>query len=97
MSVLIKGIDMPKDGGILCITIYPDGIVCLNRDLECKRIATAVPVPPHGRLIDADQFHKDNKDYWDRDFNYPQYEDTLADLVNAAPTVIPASEEGEVL
>jgi hypothetical protein len=44
-------------------------------------------------LIDADQFHKDNKEYWGRDFNHPQYEDTLADLVNAAPTIIPAEEE----
>ena len=55
MSILIKGMDMPKDGGLLCVNIYPDGKVCINLDLDCKRIATAFPVPPHGRLIDANK------------------------------------------
>lgn len=54
MSILIKNIEMPKDGEMLCINIYPDGKVCINLDLDCKQIATAVPVPKHGRLIDAD-------------------------------------------
>ena len=56
MSILIKGMEMPKDEEMLCINIYPDGKVCINLDLECKRIANAVPVPPHGRLIDADEY-----------------------------------------
>lgn len=93
MGIYIKGMEMPKDGTMI-FAIRQDGMV---EDVMGCFVGKAVPVPPHGRLIDADQFHKDNKDYWDRDFNYPQYEDTLADLVNAAPTVIPASEEGEVL
>lgn len=53
MSVLIKGLDMPKSEEMLCINIYPDGKVCINLDLECKQVATAVPVPPHGRLVDT--------------------------------------------
>lgn len=55
MSLLIKGLKMPRGEGMLCINIYPDGKVCINHDLKCKRIATAAPVPPHGRLIDADK------------------------------------------
>lgn len=95
MSVLITGVNMPSfgEGNELIVRVLPNGTVLDEHGIYLN--AKAIPVPPHGRLIDADQFHKDNKEYWDRDFNYPQYEDTLADLVNAAPTIIPASEEGE--
>lgn len=52
-----------------------------------------VEVPtPHGRLIDADAFEKENSYFWERDFINPKYEDTLADLVNAAPTIIEAED-----
>ena len=44
MSILISGIDMPKDNELLCINIYPGGKVCINLDLECKPIASAFPV-----------------------------------------------------
>ena len=57
MSILIKGMEMPTNGELLCINIYPDGKVCIDLDLECKQIATAVELPPHGRLIDADMFN----------------------------------------
>lgn len=55
MGIYIKGMEMPKDGELLCINIYPDGKVCINLDLDSKQIATAVSVPLHGRLIDADK------------------------------------------
>ena len=91
MSILIKGMDMPKDGGLLCVNIYPDGKVCINLDLECKRIATAVPVPKHGRLIDADA----TRNEIDKVRPGRCYEDawTLTVLDNS-PTIIEA-EEGE--
>lgn len=54
MSILIKGIEMPKDDEILCIDIRANGNVCYNLDLNVNTIANAVLVPPHGRLIDAD-------------------------------------------
>lgn len=55
MSILIKGMKMPESEEMLCINIYPDGKVYINLDLEeCKQIATAVSVPPHGKLIDVD-------------------------------------------
>ena len=54
MSILIKGMEMPPKGqGRLCI--YDDGIVIwLDLDNEKRIEYKAVPVPPHGRLIDAD-------------------------------------------
>lgn len=54
MSILIKGMEMPENGERLCIDIHPGRKVSYNLDLKCKQIATAVYVPPHGRLIDAD-------------------------------------------
>lgn len=53
-GIYIANMEMPKDEEILCINIYPDGKVCINLDLDCKQVATAVPVPDHkGPLVDA--------------------------------------------
>lgn len=97
MSVLIKGMEMPKDGGLFCIVVHPDGKVYINLDLECKQVvATAVPVPPHGRLIDADAL-KDTEIIFNRDEWEDTFDDGLlfvTDLIDNAPTIIPA-EEGE--
>lgn len=63
MSVYIKGIEMPDgENEILFLRIYPDGKVSIDMDLQCKQIATAVPVPtPHGDLIDRQKLMEDNK------------------------------------
>lgn len=54
-DILIRGMEMPKSGGILCINIFPDGKVTRQLDLSCEQIATAVPLSDgHGRLVDAD-------------------------------------------
>ena len=39
------------------------------------------------RLIDADAFEKENQYFWNLDFINPKYGETLADLINAAPTI----------
>ena len=85
MSVLIKGMEMPKncdecrfhvDGW--CYVLRPES------EEERKRITTnycpLVCVPPHGRLIDADEFFR----------IFPE----LISYEFAAPTAIEA-EEGE--
>lgn len=59
MSVYIKGMEMPKNGHIT-ITISDDGeVVCNSEVIDGKyqyrsygRIGKAIPVPPHGDLID---------------------------------------------
>ena len=66
MSVLIKGIDMPKEGGMTAIKIWPNGHVevligfpmsnhpeVILEGARMNRKAVGIPTP-HGRLIDAD-------------------------------------------
>lgn len=95
MSIYIKGMEMPREGELLCINIHPDGKVCINLDLSCTKVGTAVPVPPHGRVIDADAFTRTQGFH---DFKYANgmvYVGVVevVGLINAAPTIIPAEEE----
>jgi hypothetical protein len=92
MSILIKGMEMPKSclscplqGGTadcrLTQKTYNWGLP--ERPSDCP----LVPVPPHGRCIDADELVREN---------YGQYGaiDALAlEAIKAAPTIIPAEEE----
>ena len=79
MSILIKGMEMPKD----CDScLFDDGVHCMaypqSEDLVYDisdgkpNWCPLVPVPPHGRLIDADAFseemrkrHKAASDWYD--------------------------------
>ena len=59
VSILINGMEMPKEGGWTTVRIYPDGTCAVpNWQGDCTLIkgAKAVPISPHGRLIDADAF-----------------------------------------
>lgn len=85
MSILIKGLEMPKTGELLCIDILPDGKVYIHLALKNKQIATAVPVPPHGRLIDADAL--------DNTLGIEDRDDWVHWTLEAAPTIIPAEKE----
>lgn len=87
MSVLIKGMEMPKDGELLCINIYPDGKVCVNLDLDCKQIATAVPVPPHGQLIDLRTVN-----LRDGPYEYDAWAEWALQQYLDAPVFLPAEE-----
>ena len=92
MGIYIHGVEMPKDGEMLCINIYPDGKVCIDLDLECTQIATAVPVPPHGDLIARDALYTElakRKSYGEL-----SAKSALRAVANA-PTIIPASEDGD--
>lgn len=94
MGIYIPGMEIPKEG-YLIVRIYANGEVYepTNCAYILNKVATAVPIPPHGRLIDADAFEKKNAYFWNRDFINPKYSETLADLVNVAPTIIPAEED----
>lgn len=93
-DLLIRGIGMPTEKPI-AVVIHPDGTaycaemlagVCTEYLNDC----VAIPVPPHGRLIDADALIADiranSESYFADDFAH--------EWVDVAPTVIPA-EEGE--
>ena len=93
MGLYIPDLRLPADGDFeLWIAVRKDGSFTYNvrggwQDGKQK----AVPVPPHGRLIDADALTistavpLDEKPY--------QYDHI--DNIKAAPTIIPASEKEE--
>lgn len=98
-GIYITGVEMPRDGGVLCIDIHQDGKVCIALDLRCKQIATAVPVPDHGPLIDLKapftaQYYDEMTEEWVE--RTVTVEDALYGCMvdEMPPTIIPA-EEGE--
>ena len=88
MSILIKGMEMPKDNTVL-LRIYPKDklnelyVEQLDIDGDTLNEYWAVPVPPHGALMDRDEFFAACPELVDG------YKTITDDLV-----VIPA-EEGE--
>ena len=99
MSILIKGIEMPDgcrdckfQNDTICMLIdgcWYDESNGANRRPECP----LVPVPPHGRLIDADALLKTNNPVGKSMVFGGQYVYTENEI-QAAPTIIEA-EEGE--
>ena len=95
MSILIKGMEMPTCCAgciVACGAKSRTGFIrpFAERLPDCP----LVPVPPHGRLIDADALTNsfNPSDFWN-----PDAEDNCfaaIHVVNCAPTIIEA-EEGE--
>lgn len=93
MSILIKGMEMPKDRPQL-LWVYPNGkALIVQSDVDPWKELQAVPVPAHGRLIDADalcnRLEKAGKikPYLESGLN------TAISFALTAPTIIPAEEE----
>ena len=91
MSILIKGIDMPKEKTI-SVVIHPDGTayaeyifagVCTEYLKDC----VAVPVPAHGDLVERKAVLNTFSTHMNRTMHYVTIRDTV-------PTIILA-EEGE--
>lgn len=85
MSILIKGIDMPKEGEHIIALIKTNGkVFYFEQDIKtttCKimKDTEAIQIPaPHGRLVDADEI-----------FTYSHWEEQA---VNEAPTILEAEE-----
>ena len=91
MSVLIEGMEMPKDGCHHMICIYADGTVSTG-----GRVYMAVPVPPHGRLIDADAVERNlvKMQMAQKDVVGHGIRKSRA-IVRDMPTIIPADKDGE--
>lgn len=95
MSILIKGIKMPKDDSWITVRIYPDG-TCGRPDAygDCTLYngAKAVPVPPHGRLIEKNAVFELIRSFPNVDRQLPaEFMKALYEL----PTILEA-EEGEI-
>ncbi len=106
MSILIMDMEMPKEGFVE-ILIRDDGTVQQTGQSyridgtdyytpyigEMPAMYEAVPVPPHGRLIDADELRE--KFFCGEDVKHDKIHTTLDCVlyfIDNAPTVIPASE-----
>lgn len=99
MGVYLPNIDMPKDDKCVTIEICPDGSIWQKYRGTVPN-AKAIPVPPHGRLIDAEAYKSLLRGLGDR--NYRREKGTICDAIKFlhpyyAPTIIPAdqAEEGE--
>ena len=84
MGIYLKDMKMPEDGCHHIICIYADGVVATG-----GREYKAIPVPPHGKLIDANEFlHRAiGTKCFDED-----YARMLQQLVGESVTIIPAEE-----
>ena len=97
MGVYIKGIDMPlhQEGCETIIRIQPDGTVLNLQGIHLY--ATAMQVPPHGRLIDADAADDYAYDELEVSYSYlsPREASRNMQLIyRNMPTIIEAEEEG---
>ena len=87
MSILIRDMEMPKNGEYKPVYIYDTGEVTMEIAGEEVQIGTAIEIQtPHGRLIDAERLKGAFLD------KYIIYDDTL-NIINDAPTII--ESEGE--
>lgn len=92
MSIILKGIDMPKAGEKHRITIYDNGeayITTSNRLYETDRKdVEVIEIPtPHGRLIDASELIKSYMKGTKTDID--DFYDTI-DIIDNAPTILEA-------
>lgn len=53
MDILIKNVELPRT-----VTIYPNGDIDELVDGEYVTIGKAIELPPHGRLVSADEVQK---------------------------------------
>ena len=79
MGIYLPNMEMPRKGQML--VIFPDGTsyVCFNGMRERLTQTTAVSVPPHGRLIDADALTETTDGIWDCNDLYFQPNDKICD------------------
>lgn len=104
MSVYIPGMEMPTEG-FITVTITADGRVVGNSQkingkfeyLDNKDIASAIPVPNHGGLVDLKapfcaQYYDEMTEEWIE--KEATVEDVLLDsmVYDMPPVVIPASK-----
>ena len=96
MSILIKGMEMPRS----CAECPVNMNICkrgykyllAHMELYDQRAddCPIAPVPPHGRLIDADALR-----YWSDDSAMIAFDYVTRSQINAAPIIIPAEEVKE--
>lgn len=107
MSVLVRGMEMPKNCTVCPMhhyyfpptTFASDELtvkavsICMGtrRELNSEN-CPLIPIPPHGRLIDADTLFEKVYEFYGEDCETA--ENWMMGKINDAPTIIPA-EKGE--
>ena len=95
MSVYIKGMEMPKGDQPTWIILHSDGTVEYNEICQSNSVGwkflmqAAIPVPDHGRLIDADALIKSDRMVGKMMMYGGEYVYCQAEI-DRAPTIIPA-------
>ncbi len=92
-DILIKNMEMPKEGCHHTLSIYADGSV----EIGSKNNYMAIELPPHGRLIDADKLAK-SLELWgysavDRYCTMTISNAIVKEILSQAPTVLEANHE----
>lgn len=94
MSLVIKDMKMPK-AGRLTLQISTEGSVYIVNHCNITTetyTTTAISIPPHGRLIDADEM----RDEWliNGENEYVYDTNAFLESIDNQPTVIPAEFGG---
>lgn len=85
MSILIKGLDLPHNGGYIEIRLRDDRAEVEVQEFTFEDFEIVEVPTPHGRLIDADRLSIQRGNY----DTYNDYSETF-DMIDDAPTVIEA-------
>lgn len=105
MSLMIKGINLPDKGDVICLEIYSDGSVWDKSNWEPHPPkASAIQIPKdHGRLIDGDAFIRHLQDiFCDKCEQHKKYGGTVCricyinDVIlenGDAPTILKGEEK----
>jgi hypothetical protein len=92
MSIILKGIDLPKGNDLIEVLIDKDGYTMVNVKpnsiLLGEGRTQAIQIPtPHGRLIDMRALFEDLNKY------QIEYNADINKVISDAPTVLEAEEE----
>ena len=91
MSIIIKGMEMPKDGVYWCEIGIAGDIATITIHGEDRKSFPLVGLPPHGRLVDADALEAEPCDVMEDRGWYDVFGYSHA-LIRNAPTIIDAEE-----
>lgn len=93
MGIYLSNMEMPKGADEHRLIIRANGQVIIDKKTYWEE-AEAVPVPAHGRLVDADRILSEQMK---RKYYHLPNGDTAIPVIDVehAPTIIPA-EEGEL-
>ena len=98
MDILIKGIELPKEGIITWLTLSHDGKVIVqgstDGEFESKKeLAKAIELPSHGRCVDVDTIIRQLRKWGDAPIKRDNFE--IANLLESlaeTDTVLEASK-----